>query len=1305
MLWMKGSSATEKKPLWEPGIPPIIDKNRGAGVHSKRWSRLRIGARNLKSVDKSRLRSEVQVNGTVARGMCPRIDFAHDDVVPAGVILTGSTPEETARLERSLRSLRARLRGAYLKSGKTYSLDRLQKATSFLRARLAQNNYLAAQVKLISSGYHPNTNLADISFNIEQGPQVFVKVTGARISGRTRKRQIPIYEENAVDSDLVQEGAQNLASYFQNKGFFDVEVRSRMEQQSSGVTILYEIEKGPRGKVKAVKLQGNKHFSDRELRSLVDVKQARELFFSRGKFSSRLVARSATNIESLYRNSGYSKASVTPEITRDDGNVRVVFKVHEGARNIVASLVLEGNKSISEAKLAPKGLNLEPGEPYSQERLRNDRDQIMATYLKEGFLTASFRSEVRPEEKDPHQVEVTYEITEGPQIYTAVVEPLGAPHTDPRLIVRTANIKAGRPLLVTGALSSSVLQMQTRAGRIDVRNLSAPFELAGGNFEMSNIRAQVLGGNLFASLTVRDLASVPQAKLKTHLQDASLERLEAAPNKYALHEAYPRGRVSADADATWGRTLGDLVARADATLEGTVGQNQSAPLSGRVHAAYSAARQEVEVRQSYLRTPATSLTLNGKVSPYSQLKIDAHSSNLHELELLASNFMSASSEEPIPKLGLHGSASFSGFITGLVTEPQLQGKLEARNLRARGSSWRLLRVNVDADPSALSLSSGYLEAANQGKINFSVRTGFDDWIYTAASPIELEISASQVPIAELQSLANNTYPVSGTLSGNASVHGSQLNPVGYGFFTLTGGEIFSEPIESLTLAFQGDGNLVDASSQVQLPAGSAHAQMTLDPKTQQYQVRLRADNVRLENLEAVKRHNLSLVGALSLDAAGEGTLRSPELMATVRLSQLRFQEQAIPALTATVGIRERVAEIELNSETAQAAIGHGTVEMKPPYMADLNLDTTRFSLGPLLAFYAPAEAGKLGGEAEVHAFLRGPLQNKTRMEGRIDIPVLTANYQQFHLGAAKPVRVDYVNDVLMLHPVAFHGTGTDVQMQATIPVKAPSTATYLVHGTMDLGVARILQPDLKAGGQVQIDLDSRRHVAGSDLIGEARIVNATVHAADVPLGLDNGNGVLSVSPNRLEVKSFEGQVGGGTIAARGEATFRPAIHFDFGLTGKNIRLRYPEGVRTAFDTNLTLAGNQQDSTLAGNVNVERLSLTRDFDVTGLVTKPAGNVGSPPPTGLAQHVRLNVEVKSGPQVNAVSTKVSVRGNANLQVVGTAAEPVILGRADLNGGDFFLGGNRYVLQSGAIDFVNPFGAVLLAYVPTRPLHAQS
>lgn len=165
---------------------------------------------------------------------------------------------------------------------------------------------------------------------------------------------------------------------------------------------------------------------------------------------------------------------------------------------------------------------------------------------------------------------------------------------------------------LAGDLSSSVLQVKMKEGRAEVRDLSATYNLAGGNVEIQNFRAQVLGGILKANLAIRDVANSPRARLQAHLHDASVEKLEAAAQQHLFPEAHLRGKISADTEVTWGRTLTDLVARVDATLEGSLGQNPSAPLSGAVHARYAAASHEIEMRRSYVRTPSTSLTLDGK---------------------------------------------------------------------------------------------------------------------------------------------------------------------------------------------------------------------------------------------------------------------------------------------------------------------------------------------------------------------------------------------------------------------------------------------------------------------------------------------------------------------------------------------------------------------------------------------------------------------------------------------------------------------------------------------------------------------
>lgn len=363
------------------------------------------------------------------------------------VIIAGASGPQDKKLASSLRSLRARIKGAYIKPGKAYSLKKLNAATTFLQQQLGSQHYLAGRVKLVSTIYNPQTNRTDIKYDVTEGPRIEIRLAGAHVWGRTQKKLIPIYQENAVDPDLVNEGAQGLTSYFQSKGYFGAKVQSQIQKQPSGMTVLYQIVKGPRGKVESIEFHGNDHFSDKDLKAHVPVtKRVPGLPFSHGKYSEQLVRKSVKNIEGLYRGAGYSQVKVTPKVVNKDNELQLSFQVEEGVRDVVDSLQIEGNKSLTQQQLAPKGMNLEPGKPYSTQLLTKDRDQIMATYLDKGYLTMTFKSKVEHAKDDPHHVSVIYEVEEGPQVKTASVEPVGERHTRPEIIARNANIKVGKPL-------------------------------------------------------------------------------------------------------------------------------------------------------------------------------------------------------------------------------------------------------------------------------------------------------------------------------------------------------------------------------------------------------------------------------------------------------------------------------------------------------------------------------------------------------------------------------------------------------------------------------------------------------------------------------------------------------------------------------------------------------------------------------------------------------------------------------------------------------------------------------------------
>lgn len=369
------------------------------------------------------------------------------------VEITGVSPAEAASLKHSLKTIWARLRGDALIPGKKYYYGRLQSAETYLQNKLSGKGYLAAQVALTSAEYTAETNRADISFNIETGPKISVKAKGAHLWSWTLHSLVPLYQDNQYNNELVQEGANNIESYFQKKGYFNASVEPNVTNKPNRIDIVYVIHTGPRHKVVDVDITGNKAIDEKELMSHVAVKKSRFPLFFHGDYGDQLVQQSVNNLKGVYRNAGFSQVNVTPVVRRPNGNVDVSFKINEGQRDTVRRFAVNGG-SVPTSQLAPSRLEEGEGKPYSPYLVNQDRNQILAHYLSSGYLTATFDAKATPVAKGSHEYDLVYQIHEGPQVTTATVVTLGKQQTNQVLIDHTVKIKSGQPLSENDMLSA-----------------------------------------------------------------------------------------------------------------------------------------------------------------------------------------------------------------------------------------------------------------------------------------------------------------------------------------------------------------------------------------------------------------------------------------------------------------------------------------------------------------------------------------------------------------------------------------------------------------------------------------------------------------------------------------------------------------------------------------------------------------------------------------------------------------------------------------------------------------------------------
>src|SRR5581483_3432034 len=518
-----------------------------------------------------------------------------------------------------------------------------------------------------------------------------------------------------------------------------------------------------------------------------------------------------------------------------------------------------------------------------------------------------------------------------------------------------------------GELSSNALEVNTASFHGDVRDLRAQFRLDNGNFDAQNLHAIVLGGTLNGDARIADLTGRSRGHLRATLSGVSLNEVKNVSTSASVKNADITGRVNADVDATWEGSMQNLVARANATMNASLGTAAAktsgmnpVPLNGVVHATYQGRSGETTLAQSSVHAPHASIDLNGTISQRSALQVHVKSTDLSDVDTITAVFRNA--QRSGGPLGLRGTANFDGTVTGTTANLHAAGLLTATNLQVKGSSWRVLRTNVNVSPSEAALTDGTLQSAKTGQVKFNVHAGLKNWSYTADSPIQVRVVATQMQIGDLERIVGKEYPVSGVLAADVNVRGSQANPVGQGSLNLTKAKVSGETVQSANVRFNGDGNVVNATVNVRMPAGSATGQLKYLPKTEGYEAQLQAHGVRLNQLHAVQAKNMELNGMMDIDATGSGTLKNPQLTASVRVPQLQARGQTFRGITLNADVKDHLATVALDSEAFNTSVtGRGTIRLTDGYYADAKLDTNPIPLQPIAAVYLPAQAANMTG--------------------------------------------------------------------------------------------------------------------------------------------------------------------------------------------------------------------------------------------------------------------------------------------------------------------------------------------------------
>src|SRR5207253_10500794 len=146
-------------------------------------------------------------------------------------------------------------------------------------------------------------------------------------------------------------------------------------------------------------------------------------------------------------------------------------------------------------------------------------------------------------------------------------------------------------------------------------------------------------------------------------------------------------------------------------------------------------------------------------------------------------------------------------------------------------------------------------------------------------------------------------------------------------------------------------------------------------------------------------------------------------------------------------------------------------------------------------------------------------------------------------------------------------------------------------------------------GTIAVDARLTGKISDPRLAGEIRLEQISASGNDLPLGIFNGNGRITLGGDRITLESFTAQANDGNLNASGEvslAGLRPQA-WHFTAVANNVNVIY-EGASIIANANLSLTGNPDSQVLSGTVNIPEGDYTTNLDFASMANGSGGADG-------------------------------------------------------------------------------------------------
>ena len=259
------------------------------------------------------------------------------------------------------------------------------------------------------------------------------------------KQQLKSRQTQYLDYPSLTEDVRTLKKMYEKIGYSkaDISYKVDLDSEKNKANVTFNVIEGKKVRIKDIIIEGNTAFSDARILKLLKTKRA--WFFNAGVLKDEVLKEDIERTKSFYQREGYTDVAVEYEVKSDPKKTYLLYvtiKITEGKKYLVGSVIVQGNKDITEKEIISRLTECIPGKVFSNEAMKKDITNIQGLYFDRGYIAAQVADSVIVN-SDTGRADITYKITENQIIYVDKIKIRGNIKTKDLVVRRELRLHPG----------------------------------------------------------------------------------------------------------------------------------------------------------------------------------------------------------------------------------------------------------------------------------------------------------------------------------------------------------------------------------------------------------------------------------------------------------------------------------------------------------------------------------------------------------------------------------------------------------------------------------------------------------------------------------------------------------------------------------------------------------------------------------------------------------------------------------------------------------------------------------------------